>query len=238
MLEAYTTLGYLAAVTNNIHLGTAMTGATYRHPGLLIKIVTTLDILSRGRAWLGIGAAWHEYEHHALGVPFPSRNERFARLEETIKIALQMWMDDQSPFNGSYFTLDRPLNRPLPLRKPHPPIMIGGNGETKTLRLVAQYADACNLIMNCDIKHKLEVLQAHCQGIGRNYSEIERTTIGSYKITSDGAGVSVSPSQLIDLLSEQAKLGIQHALLDLRDPWDLTQIDCLGHNVVPSVARL
>ncbi|MDE3076806.1 MAG: LLM class F420-dependent oxidoreductase, partial [Chloroflexota bacterium] len=183
MLEGYTTLAYLAAVTRSIRLGTAMTGVTYRHPGLLVKIVTTLDVLSGGRAWLGIGAAWNEAEHRGLGVPFPSLNVRFERLEEAVQIARQMWAGGRSPFRGRHYTLEDPLNSPQPLTRPHPPIMIGGSGERKTLRLVAQYADACNIFPGPELGHKLEVLREHCRAVGRNYDEIEKTSMATFRVT-------------------------------------------------------
>src|SRR6185437_3600761 len=145
MLESYSTLSYLAGATKRVKLGTMVTGVVYRHPGILVKTVTTLDVLSGGRAYLGIGAAWNEQEARGLGVPFPALKERFERLEETLQIAHQMWSGDRSPYNGRYYQLTDPLNSPQPLTKPHPPIMIGGGGEQKTLRLVAQYGDACNL---------------------------------------------------------------------------------------------
>src|SRR5215813_10417010 len=145
MLEAYTALGFLAAVTSRVKLLTVVTAVVYREPGLLAKAVTTLDVLSGGRAILGIGAAWNEEEARGLGLFFPPTAERFERLEETLQICLQMWRGDESPYRGTHYTLERPLNVPPAITRPHPPIMIGGGGERKTLRLVARYADACNL---------------------------------------------------------------------------------------------
>src|SRR4051812_45026642 len=161
MLEGYTTLGFLAAANATAELQLLCTGVTYRHPGLLAKIVTSLDVLSGGRAMLGIGAAWYEREHRALGVPFPPLAERFERLEETLQICLQMWSDDDGPFNGQHFQLAETLCRPRAIQQPHPPVLIGGGGERKTLRLVAQYADACNIIAGDsvdEVAHKFEVL--------------------------------------------------------------------------------
>jgi F420-dependent oxidoreductase-like protein len=178
MLEGYTTLAYMAAVTEEITLGTLVTGATYRHPGVLVKQVTTLDVLSGGRAWLAIGAAWFEREHLGLGVPFPRLSERFERLEEAVQIAMQMWSEDNGPFKGKHFTLEETICRPQPLSRPRPPIMIGGGGEKKTLRLVAKYADACNVAGNAEeVTHKFDVLKRHCDDVGRNYEEIERTVM-------------------------------------------------------------
>ncbi len=180
MLEGYTTLGYVAALTERLRLGLLVTGTTYRHPGLLAKIVTTLDVLSRGRAVLGIGAAWYDREHAGLGVPFPSTSERFERLEETLRICHQMWSDDDGPFEGRHYRLAETVCVPPPVQQPHPPVLVGGGGERKTLRLVAQYADACNLfpVGIEGVRHKLDVLRRHCDDVGRDYDKIEKTMIG------------------------------------------------------------
>lgn len=180
MLEGYTTLGFLAAHTRTVELQLLMTGVTYRHPGLLATIVATLDVLSGGRAALGIGAAWYEREHRALGVPFPPTAERFERLEEALRVVRQMWSEDDGPFEGAHYRLAETICAPQPL---HPvPVMVGGNGERKTLRLVAEYADACNLIVGGDeaadvARHKLEVLRAHCEALGRDYDSVLRTVM-------------------------------------------------------------
>jgi F420-dependent oxidoreductase-like protein len=179
MLEGYTTLGYLAAVTNRVDLGVLVTGATYRHPGLLAKIVTTLDVLSGGRAWLGLGAAWYEREHEGLGVPFPPMAERFERLEETLQIVRQMWSDNDGPYVGKHYELAETICLPQPVRG-RVPIMIGGGGERKTLRLLAQYGDACNLFAQIgrdEIAHKLDVLREHCDAVGRDYDDIRKTVL-------------------------------------------------------------
>jgi F420-dependent oxidoreductase-like protein len=180
MLEGYTTLGYLAAKTERIGIGMLVTGVTYRHPGLLAKIVTTLDVLTGGRAQLGIGAAWYEREHIGLGVPFPSVSERYERLEETLQICLQMWSDDDGPYEGKHYQLAETLNVPQSIQRPHPPILIGGQGEKKTLRLVAQYADACNLFSSAGpdgVRHKLDVLRKHCDNVGTDYDAIRKTIL-------------------------------------------------------------
>ena len=178
MLEGYTALGYVAGVTRTLRLRVLVTGVTYRHPGLLAKIVTTLDVLSGGRAELGLGAAWFEREHRGLGVPFPPLGERFERLEETLRICLQMWSGDDGPFEGKHFQLAETLCSPPPVSRPRPRIMIGGGGERKTLRLVAQYADACNLFGAPDqVAHKVEVLRRHCDAVGRNIRDIEVTAL-------------------------------------------------------------
>ena len=179
MLEGYTTLGYLAAKTSRVRLGLLVTGVTYRHPGLLAKTVTTLDVLSGGRAELGIGAAWYEREHVGLGVPYPPLAERFERLEEAIQICLQMWSDDNGPYEGTHYQLAETLNSPQNLQQPHPPILIGGSGEKKTLRLVAKYGDACNLFVESPeaATHKLNVLRDHCEREGTDYDAIRKTIL-------------------------------------------------------------
>lgn len=182
MLEGYTSLGYLAGVTKNVRLSLLVTGVTYRHPGLLAKTVSTLDVLSRGRAMLGIGAAWYDREHAGLGVPFPPIAERFERLEETLQICRQMWSDNDGPFDGKHYQLAETINLPQPPRGTVP-VMIGGGGERKTLRLVAQYGQACNLFGGPGeeafetVRHKLEVLQTHCETLGTDYDTIEKTMI-------------------------------------------------------------
>ena len=179
MLEAYTTLGFLAAQTERVRLGTMVTGVTFRPPALLVKAVTTLDVLSGGRAWLGLGAGYHGEEAAAMGLPLPPVAERFERLEETLRIAARMWAGDESPFEGRHYRLERPEGSPPPIQRPRPPILIGGTGERKTLRLVARYADACNLFDIPDggrtVTHKLAVLAQHCDDVGRPYDEIEKT---------------------------------------------------------------
>lgn len=180
MLEGYTSLGYMAANTTSLNLGLLVTGVTYRHPGLLAKTVSTLDVLSKGRAVLGIGAAWFEREHHGLGVPYPPVAERFERLEETLRICKQMWNpDNDGAFDGKHYQLAETLCRPQPIRTP--PVLIGGGGEKKTLRLVAQYADACNLFASSpdDVAHKLDVLRRHCEDLGRDYDGIRKTVLAA-----------------------------------------------------------
>jgi F420-dependent oxidoreductase-like protein len=178
MLEGYTALGFVAGVTQTLRLRLLVTGVTYRHPGLLAKIVSTLDVVSEGRAELGIGAAWYEREHLGLGVAFPPVAERFARLEEAIQICLQMWSDDDGPFLGAHYSLAATLCRPEPVSRPHPRILIGGGGEQKTLRFVAQYADACNLMGEPEVvAHKIDVLRRHCDAVGRDPAEIEITAM-------------------------------------------------------------
>jgi F420-dependent oxidoreductase-like protein len=219
MLEGYAALSHVAAVTERIKLGTMVTGVTYRHPGLLVKTVTTLDVLSGGRAYLGIGAAWNEQEHRGLGVPFPPVAERFERLEETLRIAGQMWSGDEQPFDGAHYRLERPLNSPSAIRRPHPPILVGGTGEKKTLRMVAQYADACNIFdMGSDgISHKLEVLRGHCERLGRDYDAIAKTTLGQLHVTADGRDGTQTVDQVVDHLGELAAIGIDESIVSLRN---------------------
>ncbi len=235
MLEAYTTLGYIAAHTKKAKLGTMVTGVVYRQPGFLIKAVSTLDVLSLGRAYLGIGAAWYEREAHGLGFPFPSVKERFEMLEETLQIAKKMWSDDPTPFKGKHFTLQEPLNRPQPLTKPHPPILIGGMGEKKTLRLVAQYADACNLFLFAGtevLKHKLAVLENHCKTVGRNYDEIEKTTLGSVNLSKNG----MSASDIVKICKNLSDIGIEHAIFNMRNAHEITPLERFGEEIIPAVA--
>jgi F420-dependent oxidoreductase-like protein len=176
MLEGYTALGFVAGITQSLRMRVLVTGVTYRHPGLLAKIVTTLDVLSGGRAELGLGAAWYEREHRGLGVPFPPVGERFERLEETLQICLQMWSDDNGPFDGKHYRLAETLCSPAPVSKPRPRIMIGGGGERQTLRLVAKYGDACNFFgMPYEVAHKIDVLRKHCNAVGRDIRKIEIT---------------------------------------------------------------
>ena len=232
MLEAYTTLGYLAAHTSRAQLLTLVTGVTYRDPGLLVKAVTTLDVLSGGRAIFGIGAAWNEEESRGLGLFFPPTKERFERLEETLQRALQMWSGDESPYKGEHYQLERTLNSPQSLRRPHPPILIGGGGEKKTLRFVAKYAQACNLFDGPDLEHKLEVLQQHCATEGRDYDDVEKTVSHPFAIDADGSGVD----ELLVDLRRLADLGVDvvHGRVE-RVP-DITPIQVLGEKVVAEVA--
>jgi F420-dependent oxidoreductase-like protein len=215
MLEAYTTLGFLAAHTSRVKLHTLVTGVVYREPGLLAKAVTTLDVLSGGRAELGIGAAWNEDESIGLGLPFPSTAERFERLEEALQILLQMWGPDDEPYDGKHYHLGRTLSVPANLSTPHPKLMIGGGGERKTLRLVAQYADACNLFDMTgphlvDIPHKLDVLRGHCDRLGRDYASIEKTTITTFDLGDDRVA---GRRALLAHLRELAAMGIDHVVL-------------------------
>jgi F420-dependent oxidoreductase-like protein len=233
MLEGYTGLGFLAGRTDRMTLGLLVTGVTYRHPGLLAKIVTTLDVVSGGRAQLGIGAAWYEREHLALGVPFPPLSERFERLEETLQICHQMWSDDDGPYEGVHYQLAETICSPRPVSTPRPRILVGGSGEQKTLRLVARYADACNLFATepAEVAHKLEVLDRHCADEQRDPASISRTILGMADPLGDVDG-------FLSTMEEYAALGIQ--MVDVmplaEDP--VAYVARLGDEVVPRLADI
>ena len=233
MLEAYTTLGYLAAVTERVELLAWVTAAVYREPGLLAKEVTTLDVLSGGRAWLGIGAAWNEEESVGLGLPFPATAERFERLEETLQICLQMWSDSEAPYDGRHYTLGRTLNSPQSVQRPHPPILIGGGGEKKTLRMVAQYADACNLFDSPELPHKLDVLRQHCEDLGRDYDEITKTVMYPVDPGPDGENVDEILAHLKDL----ATLGVEHVHSRGLDGSRTDWLEVIGDRIIPEINR-
>lgn len=234
MLEAYTTLGYLAGQTSRAKLLTLVTGAVYRSPGLLAKIVSTLDVLSGGRAELGIGAAWNEEEARALGLSFPPMAERFERLEETLRICLQMWADGDGPYEGEHYRLERTLNVPQTLSRPHPPILIGGSGEKKTLRYVARYAQACNLFPRPDLARKLEVLRAHCEAEGRDYDEIEKTVIFGMDPGENGE----KTGEMVDALGKLSELGIDAVIGYVAGVWKISPLEAIGADVIPAVAGL
>jgi len=241
MLEGWSALAFAAGKTSRIKLGTMVTGVTYRYPGILVKTVTTLDVLSGGRAYLGIGAAWNEAEHVGLGVPFPPLAERFERLEETLQIVHQMWSGDEKPYNGKYYHLARLLNSPQTVQRPHPPILIGGSGERKTLRLVAQYGDACNLFARLGkeaLQHKLDVLREHCEALGRPYEQIEKTTLNSVKLTRDGRDGSTTPAALVDFYADEASIGIDQGIFSLQNVTDPDVFDLLASEVIPQVDRI
>ncbi len=238
MIEGYSALSYIAGVTSKIKLGTMVTGVTYRYPGILIKTATTLDVLSGGRAYLGIGAAWFEREHQGLGVPFPPLKERFERLEETLQIAHQMWSEDNGPYEGKHYQLAETLNHPQAISKPHPPILIGGTGEQKTLRFVAKYGDACNLFVRLGddvLRHKLDVLRGHCETEGRPYEEIEKTSLDSMQIGNDGGERTMTAQQAIDYFGHVAELGFDHALISMGNVSDPDAFDVFRDTIVPAV---
>lgn len=229
MLEAYATLSYLAAATSEITLGTLVTGVTQRHPGHLAKVLTTLDVLSGGRAVLGIGAAWFAFEHAAMGVPFPPVGERFERLEETIRILRQMWSDDDGPFAGRHYRLGATINHP---RAPvAPPLLIGGSGRRRTMLLVARYADACCLFPDT-IAGALDALREHCAAVGRDYDEIVKTVYYRMNVGPHGARVN----KTIEELHALAELGADAALCELRDYDTPGRLEIVAERVLPAVA--
>jgi F420-dependent oxidoreductase-like protein len=234
MLEAHTALGFVAAKTARVRLGTMVAAVTYRQPAMLVKSVTTLDVLSGGRAWLGIGAGYQEDEARALGLPLPPVAERFERLDETLRLALKMWSGDATAFHGRHYVLERPVESPRPLTRPRPPILIGGAGERKTLRLVARYADACNLFDIPDggatVRRKLEVLARHCEELGRPYGEIEKTI-----------STRLEPGEPAEAFAERcaqlAALGIEHVVVITPGPWSEEGVATLAA-AVPAAAGL
>lgn len=236
-LECYTTLGFLAAHTTRTRLLAFVTGVHFRHPAVLIKAVTTLDVLSRGRAGLGIGAGWYEEEAHGLGIPFPPLPERFDLLEETVQIALRMWdgeRGDERPFTTAHYQLERPLNSPQSLTRPHPPILIAGDGEQRTLRLVARYANACSLRPSPDIPKKLDILRRHCETEGRDFDAIEKTCAFSFDVGEDGSKTQT----LIEQLRWLAGMGIDTVIGFVPHVDRLAPLEIIGREVIPAVANL
>jgi len=235
MLEAYTALGWLAAKTDRAKLLTMVTAVIYREPGLLAKAMTTLDVLSGGRTILGIGAAWNEAEANGLGLPFPPTAERFERLEEAILICKQMWSGSDAPFEGKHYHLARTLNSPQALSRPHPPILIGGGGEKKTLRLVARYGDACNIAVYdpAQAAHKLEVLREHCVTEGRNYDEIEKTAQTRFVLGENGENIN----KTIEDLHAMSELGFTVAHGALVGVSKNRQFDFYAERIIPALEK-
>ena len=233
MLEGYTSLGYLAGQTRRITLSLLVTGVSYRRPGLLAKIVTTLDVLSGGRAMLGVGAAWYEREHHGLGVPFPPLAERFERLEETLQICRQMWSDNDGPYDGRHYQLAETICSPRPIQQPAPPILIGGSGERKTLLFVARYADACNLfaVGPEEVARKLDVLARHCEAEGRDPKEIKKTILG-------GGDPVANPDGFLRTMGHYAQLGIDHVQVMPPGPDPVGYVSQLGETLVARLAQV
>ncbi len=248
MLEGYSALNYAAALTKTVKLGTMVTGITYRYPGLLIKTATTLDVLSGGRSYFGVGAAWNEEEHAGLGVPFPPLKERFEVLEETLQLAHQMWSGEVAPFESKHLHLAEALNVPNTLQSPHPPILIGGTGEEKTFRLIAKYGDACNIFArdSAFVTQKYDVLHQRCDEIGRPWSEIEKTTLGIMLVTPDGqtpAGLpplpmpTQTPSQAVEYLHQLAELGTDHAIFSMPNAPAPDAFEVWANEIVPAVHK-
>ena len=234
---AYRALGFVAAQTERMRLGLLVTGVTYRYPGILLKTATTLDVLSGGRSYLGIGAAWFEQEHRGLGVPFPPLKERFELLEDTLQLAHQMWSPNNGPFHGTHLHLEETLCEPQPVASPHPPIMIGGSGEQKTLRFVAKYADACNIHGGPQLAHKLDVLKRHCDDLGRDYAEIEKTTMIFAGRSFDGAHQDRPASDVLADIRAQAELGVDQVIMKLPALEDAETMRRLAEEIVPVVSE-
>ena len=242
MLEGMTALGFMAAHSTRARLGLMVGGVHYRTPGLWVKATTTLDVLSGGRAWLGIGAAWNEDESRSLGFPFPPLGERFEMLEETLRIAHGMWTGErgtEASFEGRHFQARRLLNSPQSLSRPRVPIMIGGGGEKKTLRLVAQYADACNVFGTPEaIARKYAILVEHCSAVGRDPDEIERSTLQNFRISADGAAGTESPARIVERFGDLADAGAQHIIVGMPNVTDPDALDLVGRDVIPALHRL
>jgi len=242
MLEGTTALGYMAAHTKRARLGLMVGAAPYRHPGVWIKSVTTLDVLSGGRAWFGIGAAWNVEESRSLGIPFPDLPDRFAILADTLQMAHSAFQGErgsEAPFSGRRTRAGRLLNSPQVLSKPRVPIMVGGGGERTTLRLVARYADACNVFGGPDmLRHKLEVLREHCEAVGRDYNEIEKTNLSGISITPDGRKGSLTPSGFVERLGNWAEAGSHHTIFSVRGVWDVSKLELIGKEVIPQIRAL
>jgi F420-dependent oxidoreductase-like protein len=250
ILEGYSAISYCAALTQKIKVGLLVTCNLFRHPALLVKAVSTIDVLSGGRTYFGIGAGWFEPEAKALGTDFPPVRERLERLEETLQIAKHMWRGDASPYEGRYYRLAEPINSPQPLSKPHPPILVGGGGERRTLRLVAKYANACNLFIGSPLKElpepfrrnfqawpafvprKLTALEQHCRDVGRSYAEIEKTVQMYVMLAPDAQDVT----DIVALCRRLAEWGIQHVIFNMPNAHEIEPIQTVGNEIIPAVA--
>lgn len=240
MLEGMTALGFMAAHSRRARLGLMVGGIHYRQAGLWLKAATTLDVLSGGRAWFGIGAAWNEQESRALGFPMPRLGDRFEMLEETLRMVTSAWERDdgsREAFEGKHYQATELLNRPQALSKPHPPILVGGGGERRTLKLVAKYADACN-VFGTDpdqLRHKFDILRRHCASVGRDYADIEKSLLTTISITPDGARRSLTPDSMVERLARTAEVGAQHAIFSIRDVHDRSKLELIGRDVIPQL---
>jgi F420-dependent oxidoreductase-like protein len=236
MMESYTTLGYFAGVTEKAYLGVLVTGVLYRHPSVLMKMVNTLDILSGGRAYLGIGAGWYEAEAKGYGIPYPSTAKRFEQLEDNLQLAQALWNSDEASFAGKHFSAPAITNNPRPLSTPHPRIMVGGTGPTKTLRMVAQYADACNIgdwVGTENMQKALDTLKGHCESLGRDYGTIEKTCLGTVHLSGDDTVDSITSR--IKKLSE---MGFTHAIFNMPDVYKITPLETFAKEIIPAVVEL
>jgi F420-dependent oxidoreductase-like protein len=254
MLESWTTISALAGMTTRIKLGTLVSGIVYRHPSILAKIGATLDVLSKGRLFMGIGAAWNQEESFAYGIPFPSTMERLLRLEEVIQILRKMWTQSTTTFNGRYYQIKDAYCNPHPLQKPHPPIMVGGGGERNTLKIVAKYADACNLFGSIEtIRRKLNILNEHCKSVRRDYDSILKTKLGIVLIDNDQEALIKKVNEMFrgmpkeqirefviygteeDVLREIISLedaGIQYFIVDLDPSRELEQLELFANKIM------
>jgi F420-dependent oxidoreductase-like protein len=236
MMEAYTTLGYFAGLTEKAYLGVLVTGVIYRHPAVLMKMVNTLDVLSGGRAYFGIGAAWYEDEAKGNGIPYPSTAERFEQLEDSLKLAKALWSGDETSFAGKHFSAPAITNNPRPLSSPHPRIMIGGTGPNKTLRMVAQYADACNIgdwVGAENMQKSLDTLKHHCETLGRDYDSIEKTCLCTVQLSGKDTVGSV-----ISRIKELSAMGFTHVIFNMPDVYTITPLKAFAQEIIPSVAGL
>ena len=236
MLESYTTLGYFAGLTEKAYLGVLVTGVIYRHPSVLMKMVNTLDILSGGRAYLGIGAAWYEDEAKGYGIPYPPTAERFEQLEDNLQLAHALWASDETAFAGKHFAAPAITNNPRPLATPHPRLMIGGTGPKKTLRMVAQYGDACNIgdwVGAENMQKALDDLKGHCDALGRDYASVEKTSLGTVHLSGDDTVASI-----ISRIEGLAAMGFTHAIFNMPDVYTITPLEVFGKEIIPAVAEL
>ena len=236
MLESYTTLGYFAGLTERAYLGVLVTGVIYRHPSVLLKMVNTLDVLSGGRAYLGIGAAWYEEEAKGYGIPYPPTAERFEQLEDNLQLAHALWASDETAFAGKHFAAPAITNNPRPLATPHPRLMIGGTGPKKTLRMVAQYGDACNIgdwVGAENMQKALDDLKGHCDALGRDYATVEKTSLGTVHLSGDDTVASI-----ISRIEGLAAMGFTHAIFNMPDVYTITPLEVFGKEIIPAVAEL
>lgn len=237
MMEAYTTLGYLAGLTEKAYLGVMVTGVVYRHPSILLKMVNTLDIVSGGRAYFGVGAAWYQEEAEGFGVPYPGTSERFEWLEDTLQLAHALWDGDETSFTGKHFSAPKMTNNPRPVSQPHPRILIGGAGPKKTLRMAAQYADAWNYFESSgrdQLQQSLDTLKEHCERLGRSYDDIEKTSLGTAHLT---AGEDTVGS-IIERLKTLSALGFTHAIFNLPNVYEITPLEIFGREIIPAAAEM
>jgi F420-dependent oxidoreductase-like protein len=235
MMEAYTTLGYIGGLTEKAYLGVLVTGVIYRHPSVLMKTINTLDILSGGRAYLGIGAGWYEDEAKGYGITYPSTSERFEQLEDNLKLAKALWASDQTSFAGKHVAAPAITNNPRPLSQPHPRIMIGGTGPNKTLRMVAQYADACNIgdwVGAENMQKAIDTLKGHCEALGRDYDTIEKTSLCTVHLSGDDTADSI-----IRRTKELSQMGFTHAIFNMPDVYEITPLETFAKEIIPAVAE-